>query len=75
MFIHVAFEIIMETYFKEKLTKIGITDNSLVVMEGESVNNEAIFKALRIPHIYKLLDVMKVGQHALFLDMLGKDKK
>ena len=60
----------LEGAFKEKLLKMGITQDSLSIMEEEGIVNETILRALRREHIHKLLEVMKVGQHALLLEVL-----
>ena len=49
---------------------MGITQDSLSIMEEEGIVNETILRALRREHIHKLLEVMKVGQHALLLEVL-----
>ena len=60
----------LEGGFKEKLLKKGITQDSLSIMEEEGIVNKTILRALRREHIHKLLEVMKLRQHALLLEML-----
>ena len=52
---------------KKKLLESGLTEESLTILEEEMILDEHIFKSLQREHVYKLLQSMKVGQHALLV--------
>ena len=59
---------VMEVKFCDRLKAFGLTDESLCVLEDEGIISDGILRALRREHIMKMLDFMKVGQHALLLE-------
>ena len=60
---------IMEAKFRERMRNCGLSEESITVMEDEGIGSDAVFRALLREHVMKLLEVMKVGQHALLLEM------
>ena len=57
-----SFEVI-----KKKLLESGLTEESLTILQEEIILDEHIFKSLQREHVYKLLQSMQVGQHALLV--------
>ena len=59
----------MESNFKSYLSKAGLSEAAIAVLEEEVVITFVIFQSLREEHFERLLPRMKVGQHALLLKM------
>ena len=59
----------METNFKSYLSKAGLSEAAIAVLEEEVVVTFVIFQSLREEHFERLLPRLKVGQHALLLKM------
>ena len=57
----------METNFKSYLSKAGLSEAVIAVLEEEVVVTFVIFQSLREEHFERLLPRLKVGQHALLL--------
>ena len=59
----------METNFKSYLSKAGLSEAVIAVLEEEVVVTFVIFQSLREEHFERLLPRLKAGQHALLLKM------
>ena len=61
----------MDISFKEALTLHGLNSESNAILEEEGIINMKIAKTLEKEHLTQLLQVLKIGQHALLLDFLA----
>jgi hypothetical protein len=56
------------------LEEEGLQSASLKILEDEMINNKEIFLTLTEAHFEKLLPLLKVGQHALLLNIWKKNQ-
>ena len=65
----------MDALFIEFLSSVGVTDESISVLEKEAILSKSVYFSLKREHFERLLPFLKVGQHALILSIWERNQR